>query len=129
MNNSRSMFKEWLSQIFGVKNFMLREGHWSTFEKSVGNRYISYYLDGGSQVPGLLARMPVVQVVIVGSIEDGQNWKLDDMFNLANRIIMKTADIPNVCGLVSVSSLGEPSGPMLSSSGRPLLNLTLEMIY
>ena len=123
MNEVIELFKAWLAGVPTATGFAIRAGHWSTYDASKSNRYITFSVVGGPAPREVDTRQPQIMLTIVGSKRD----ELTTIYTLAENIMAATKLEPLQCGLVWVNAVGEVIGPMTTQEDRPLVTMTLQM--
>lgn len=118
------LFTSWLLTVPTIEDFEVRLGHWTTYESSQANQYVSFSVVGGAAPRELNTRFPHIMVTIVAAVHD----ELTAITTLAENIMKMAAEVPEQCDIVAVNALGDVIGPVQTSGGRPLLTLTLQMI-
>lgn len=132
--NAIEAMKQWLQRTLyadwpEIDYYM---GHWYTNESYNANRYISYQTIGGRSPRGYNTRTASMLVTIVGveyvsgSAKDAET---NALLAISDKLMAATEQSPTECGIVSVVALGDVNGPMETEGGRPVVTLTLEVIF
>ena len=133
--NPMSAIEQWLKRVLveHLGDLDLHMGHWATYEKN-DRRYISYQSVGGRSPRGDNVRTSSVLVTVVGNLSravgdaplDGER---NYLLNVTDKILAATGQAPASCGIVSVAALGDIIGPVETEGGRPVVGVTLEVIF
>lgn len=130
--NPMSAIEQWLKRVlvdyYPELNFYM--GHWEVNSNSDSNRYASYQSVGGRSPRGDNVRTSSVLVTVVGErVNHNKSAERNLILEMTDKIMAATGQAPAHCGIVSVTALGDIMGPLETDGGRPVVGLTLEVIF
>lgn len=119
------LLKSWLAEIAEAQTYALQYGHWLSYDTSASKPYIALQVVGSRAPREVSTRWAHINVTLVGA----KDAHVSTLETLAEAIIAKTELTPAQCGIVQVNALTDCLGPHTSEGKRPVLNITLELIF
>lgn len=130
--NPMSAIEQWLKRVlvdyYPELNFYM--GHWEVNSDFDSSRYVSYQSVGGRSPRGDNVRTSSVLVTVVGEkVNYNKSAERNIILEMTDKIMAATGQAPASCGIVSVAALGDIIGPVETEGGRPVVGVTLEVIF
>lgn len=119
------LLKAWLAEIAEAQAYALQYGHWLTYDASASKQYIALQVVGSQPPREVSTRWAQIGVTLVGA----KDSHVSTISPLAEQIMAKTELIPAQCAIVQINALTDWLGPHTTEGKRPVLTITLEMIF
>lgn len=119
------LLKAWLAEIAEAQTYALQYGHWLTYDASASKQYIALQVVGSQPPREVSTRWAQIGVTLVGA----KDSHVSTIGPLAELIMSKTELTPAQCAIVQINALTDWLGPYTTEGKRPVLTITLELIF